>query len=218
MTTCDYAESLNNSTKETDYERLQTFFVQKRELFNALIKIIEDDNSTDEQIQQTRDSYNRYMYVGESPLLNIDCCKNSNNDYFYNIRDQKCITPVQKNGYKKYTGLSRGTDIGFLDNIKYSSVTEAETKCYKLCKDNPDKCKSFEISSSNDIIKCKYYEDISNKNIPYTIDDRSNMYIISNPDAKQIPTLPIVIGVSIGILLIIFIILIIIYNRKTNAR
>lgn len=211
MATCDYAESLNNSTKEADYNRLQTFFVQKRDLFNTLIRIIEDDNSTDAQIQQAKNDYDNLRYSGDSPLLNIDCCKNSDNDYFYNIRTQTCIIPELLTGYKKYKGLSRGSDPGFSDNLKYSTKSEAETKCSKICNDYPDECDSFEILTRPTGVECRYYQNISNK---YTIDERSDLYAQTTETQKPFPIISVIIGISIGILFILFIVLIVALSRK----
>lgn len=214
MTTCDYAESLNNSTKKSDYNRLQTFFVQKRDFYNTLIRILEDDTSTDVQIQQAKTNYDNLKYIGDTPLLNVDCCKN-NSDYFYNIRTQTCIVPKLLTGYKLYKGLSRGSDSGFSDNLTYSTKSDAETKCSKVCNDNPDECDSFEILTRPTGIKCRYYRNISNK---YTIDERSDIYTQTTETKKPFPVMAVIIGIVVVILFILFIILLAISLKKTSSK
>jgi hypothetical protein len=213
MTTCDYAESLNDQIKENNYNRLQTFFLEKTKLYEDLVKIIENDSSTNSQIEKAINDYKNYNYPGDSPTMNMKCCEpsiNKNNDYFYNVKTQTCIVPTLLAGYKRYDGLSRANEDGFYDNIQYTSIPDAELKCNKICSDEPDKCKSFEISNTG-TIQCKYYNDITNK---YTIDKRSNMYIQTTETKKPFPLIAVLLSIFAILFIIIFIVLLIVYIKK----
>lgn len=210
MATCAYAKSINDSIKEENYEGFQHFFEKKREMYNILIRILEDDNSTDEQVLQAKNDYDNLKYDGNLPTLDLECCKEDiQNNYIYDINSQKCIKPTLITDYKVYGGLSRSKDPGYSYDLVYSTKEEAETSCTKTC--NAEKCKSFEIYKTPEGFSCNYYKNIANT---YTNSKDSYVYIPNVVEPTKIPYMIILVVFLFIVLFIIIIVVIVSMSKK----